>query len=64
MKVFINQTRLSIVNPTREQLDALEAVTSSAVVSVVNDVASITANPATLYKVLCDLSKEYDIDLI
>lgn len=64
MQVIVSQNKLTVVDPSAEQLLELEKVTSKAVVKEAVNGLTITADPATLYKVLYTLSCKYDVELV
>lgn len=64
MKIVVSLNKLNVVNPSKDQLLELEKVTDKAVVREAVNGLTITADPATLYKVLYTLSCKYDVELV
>lgn len=64
MKIIVSLNKINIVNPSKDQLLELEKVTDKAVVREAVNGLTITADPATLYKVLYTLSCKYDVELV
>ena len=64
MKVIVSKNKFNVVDPTAEQRKDLEKVTAKATVRNAVNGLTVTADPATLYSVLCELSFKYDVELV
>lgn len=65
MKVIITYGKLNFVNPSKEQeIDIKQRAGDQAIIKEVVNGVSVVDTMQGLYKLLCDVSAKYDIDLV
>lgn len=65
MKAIIRAEMLNFVNPSTEQVLAIEkSVSSNAIMREVSNGFTVTDKPANLYKLILDLSSTYDLEIV